>query len=73
MATFPEVGLIPTRQTSMGGALASLVASANCVHLPVGDLGWGNFLWIFALFWCGSLELLGWSRLAGDIPWGLHR
>jgi hypothetical protein len=27
-----------------------------------------TFLWIFAVFWCGSPELLGWPGLAGGFP-----
>ncbi len=29
---------------SMGGTLAPRVASANCVHLPDWEVGWGNVL-----------------------------
>jgi hypothetical protein len=42
VAQSPELGLIPTRQPSMGGVLAPSVASANCAHLRVWEVGWGN-------------------------------
>ncbi len=53
----------------MGGVLAPLVVSANCKHLHVWEVGCETFFWIFAVFWCGNLELLGWPGLAGGIPW----
>jgi hypothetical protein len=33
-----------------------------------GGLGTRSSLWIFAVFWCGGVELLGWPWLAGDLP-----
>ncbi len=57
---------------SKGGALAPLVVSTNFAHLRV----WAGetFLWIIAVFWCGSHELLGCPGLAGGfISSGLCR
>ncbi len=68
MTKSPELGSIPNQPPSKGGALAPLVVSANYAHLRVWEVGWGNVPLFFAVFWCGSPELLGWPGLAGGFP-----
>ncbi len=56
VAKSPELSLIPAWQPFMGGALAPVVVSANCVHLRVWEVGRE----IFPLNLCD----LVWPRLA---------
>ncbi len=78
MAKSPELGLIPTRPPSKGGALAPLVVSSDLAHLRVWEVGWGNVPLVFAVFWCGSPELLAGARgglSPGFVPltlWWVH-
>jgi hypothetical protein len=68
-AKSPELGFIPTLPPSKGGALAPLVVSSDLAHLRVWEVGWGNVpRFVFAVFWCGSPELLHWPGLAGGFP-----
>jgi hypothetical protein len=70
----PELGLIPTRPPPVGAALAPLVVLANCVHLRVWEVGWGNV----PLAICGVLvresraTCLAGARRGGAPP-GLYR
>ncbi len=68
MAKSPELGCIPTPPPYKGGALAPLVVSSDLAHLRVWAVGWGNVPLVFAVFWCGSPELLRWPGLAGGFP-----
>jgi hypothetical protein len=51
VAKFSELGLIPTWQPSMGGALAPLVASANCAHPHAWEVGAGTVPLVLCGIW----------------------
>jgi hypothetical protein len=54
MARSPELGFILTPPPSMGGVLVPLVASVNCAHLRVWELG-GPYGGYAPLDLCGVL------------------
>ena len=68
----PRARLYPNSTTPKGGALAPLVVSSDLAHLRVWEVGWGNAPLCFAVFWCGSPELLRWPGLAGGFPLVCH-
>ncbi len=63
VAKSPELGFIPTRPPSKGGALAPLVVSPDLAHLRAWEVGWGNVPVVI----CGVLVRE--SRVAGA-RWG---
>jgi hypothetical protein len=73
----PELGFIPTPPPSKGGALARLVVPSDLRSLHICVFGrWAGatFLWIFAVFWCGSASYLAGRGSLGAFPWdGLYR
>ncbi len=62
----------PTSAFSLPGRLLPLapLVSANCAHLRVWEVGWGNVHLYLAVFWCGSPDLpyLAGRGLLGAFP-----
>ncbi len=69
VAKSPELGLTSNPPNSTAGwGLAPSVVSAIVRICVFGRWDGDTLLWIFAVFWCGSLELLGWPWLFGAHP-----
>ncbi len=69
VAKSPVLGLIHTWQSSMAGALALLVVSANCAHLRIWEVGGGNF----PPNLCGVLVRESGAANLAEALWGAHQ
>jgi hypothetical protein len=64
VAADPAIDQSVARSLYRRGGLFTVSYSRGIRYIPCKKM----FLWIFAVFCCGSLELLGWLRIAGGYP-----